>query len=182
VSTLRLTRYSSFNGEVLPPKILEDESRWKELDMPSFLGRNSKANWQAVVFESAKALRSQYKRVGAIGFCFGGWAVFQLGAKGNNLVDCISIGHSTSLEKSEIENVGVPVQILPPEFDAMFTPELKEFSNKIIPTLGVPYDYQYFPGVEHSFATRGDQRSEAQMRALIRAKNAAVYWFRQWLH
>jgi hypothetical protein len=42
--------------------------------------------------------------------------VFQLGAKGNNLVDCISTSHSTSLEKSEIENVGVPVQILAPEF------------------------------------------------------------------
>jgi hypothetical protein len=76
----------------------------------------------------------------------------------------------------------VPVQILTPEFDAMFTPELKEFSNKVIPTLGVPYDYQYFPSVKHSFATRGDQQSEAQMRALTRAKNAAVYWFRQWLH
>jgi dienelactone hydrolase len=76
----------------------------------------------------------------------------------------------------------VPVQILAPEFDAMFTPELKEFSNKAIPTLGVPYDYRTFPGVEHSFATRGDQQSEAQMRALMRAKNAAVYWFRQWLH
>jgi dienelactone hydrolase len=76
VSTLRLTRYSRFDGEVLPPKTLEDESRWKELDMLSFLGRNSKANRQAAVFECAKALRSQYKRVGAIGFCFGGWAVF----------------------------------------------------------------------------------------------------------
>lgn len=180
-STLRLTRYSSFDGEVLPPKTLEDESRWKELDMPSFLGRNSKVNRQVAVFECAKALRSQYKRVGAIGFCFGGWAVFQLGGKGNNLVDCISTGHPSWLEKSEIENVGVPVQILAPEFDAMFTPELKEFSNKVIPTLGVPYDYQYFPGIEHSFATRGDQQSEAQMRALTRAKNTAVYWFRQWL-
>ena len=108
--------------------------------------------------------------------------MFQLGAKGNNLVGCISTGHSTSLEKSEIENVGLPVQILGPEFDAMFTPELKEFSNKVIPTLGVPYDYQYFPGVEHSFATRGDRQSEAQIRALTRAKNAAVHWFRQWLY
>jgi dienelactone hydrolase len=157
MSTLRLTRYSSFDSEVLPPKNLEDESRLKELDMPSFFGRNSKANRQATVFEYAKALRSQYKRIGAIGFCFSGWAVFQIGAKSNNLIDCISTGHPRWLEKSEIENVGVPVQILAPEFDAMFTPELKEFSNKVIPTLGGPYDYQYFPSVKHSFATRGDQ-------------------------
>jgi hypothetical protein len=41
----------------------------------------------------------------------------------------------------------------------MFTPELKEFSNKVIPTLGVPYDYQDFPGVEHSFC---DERRSAE--------------------
>jgi hypothetical protein len=69
----------------------------------------------------------------------------------------------------------VLVQMLALKFDATFTPELKEFSNKVIPALGVPYDYQYFPGVEHSFATRGDQQSEAQLRALTRAKNAVVF-------
>ena len=109
--------------------------------------------------------------------------MFQLGAKGNNLVDCISTDHSTSLEKSEIENVGVPVQILAPEFDAMFTLELKEFSNKVIPTLG---GCRMITSTSRAssirFATRGDQQSGAQMRALMRAKNAAVYWFRQWLH
>lgn len=135
------------------------------------------------IFAFAKALRSQYKRVAAIGYCYGGWAVFRLGAKQNEgLVDCISTAHPSWLTKEEIQNVGVPVQILAPEIDPVFTPELKEFSQKTIPSLGLPLDYQHFPGVEHAFSVRGNRADEAEMKALERAKNAAVHWFKQWLH
>lgn len=146
------------------------------------MARNTKAIREPEILDCARALRSQYLRVGAIGFCFGGWAVFRLGAKGNQLVDCISTAHPTFLEKQEIESVGVPVQILAPEMDMMFTEELKAHCNKVIPTLGISYDYQYFPGLEHGFAVRGDPTNPAEMKGLERAKNAAVLWFRQWLH
>lgn len=129
----------------------------------------------------ARALREQHKRIGAIGFCYGGWAVFRLGARANPLVDALSTAHPSHLEEGEIEAVGVPVQILSPETDMMYTEELKAFSNRVIPTLGVAYDYQYFPGVEHSFALRGDPDNAGERAAMVRAKNAAVSWFRQWL-
>lgn len=86
------------------------------------------------------------------------------------------------LTKEEIQAVGVPVQIMAPEIDPAFTPEFKEFSNRVIPSLGVDYDYQYFPGLVHTFAVRGNRADEAEMKGLERAKNAAVYWFKQWLH
>ena len=76
----------------------------------------------------------------------------------------------------------MPVQILAPEFDPQFTEELKTFSLKVIPTLGVPFDYQYFPGLEHAFAVRGDPKNGGERKGMERAKNAAVMWFRQWLH
>ena len=79
-------------------------------------------------------------------------------------------------------NIDVPAQIQAPEVDPVFTPELKAYANEVIPTLGVPYDYQYFPGVEHSFATRGDEANPKEMRAMQRAKNATVGWCREWLH
>lgn len=41
-------------------------------------------------------------------------------------------------------------------------------------TLGVAYDYQYFPGLEHSFAIRGDPKNPNEMKGMERAKNAAV--------
>jgi dienelactone hydrolase len=73
---------------------------------------------------------------------------FPLGIQSHSppLVDCISAAHPTWLTKEEIDDIGVPVQILAPEVDPAFTPELKAYANSVIPTKGVPYDYQFFPG------------------------------------
>jgi dienelactone hydrolase len=173
---------SSFGGEVLLVEVILDQSRWSELDLPDFLKRNNKDTRTSQIFECAQLLRSKHHRTGAIGFCFGGWGVFRLGAQGNNLVDCISTAHPTDLTREEIKNVAVPVQIVAPEFDPQFTEDLKAFSTQTIPTLGVPFDYQFFPGLEHAFAVRGDPRNLAERKGMERAKNAAVLWFRQWLH
>ncbi|KEF55481.1 esterase/lipase [Exophiala aquamarina CBS 119918] len=171
-----------FGGTVLPFDVILDQSRWGELNLPEFLKANNKVSREPEIDECAKALRSQYKRVAAVGFCFGGPVVFRLGAKGRNLVDCISAAHPSFLEEEEIAKVGVPVQIIAPETDPLFTPELKTYSNATIPTLGIPYDYQHFPGLEHGFATRGDPKVDKERDGMLRAKNAAVLWFRQWLH
>lgn len=86
-----------------------------------------------------------------MGFCYGGWAVFRLGAKEHQppLVDCITAAHPAMLTKKDIDEVAVPVQILAPEMDNLYTAELKTHSLQKIPKLGVPFDYQHFPGVEH---------------------------------
>lgn len=75
----------------------------------------------------------------------------------------------------------MPVQILSPETDPMYSPELKAYSNEKIPTLGIEYSYEFFPGLAHGFAVRGDQEDAKQKRGLERAKNAAVFWFVQQL-
>ncbi|KAF3407362.1 hypothetical protein DPV78_000305 [Talaromyces pinophilus] len=172
-----------FGGEQQPLEILLDQSQWNKLDLPGFMTRNSKAIREPEIFNFARALRSDhgFSSIGAIGFCFGGWASFRLGAKEVKLVDCISMAHPSLLEKREISEVAVPVQIMAPEHDSQFTEELKAFSNELIPTLGVAYDYQYFPGLTHGFATRGNPNDESEMQGMERAKNSAVMWFRQWL-
>lgn len=162
--------------------MLEDPAQREKFDIMAFIGRNSKEIRGPAIEASAKELKSQYKKVGAIGFCYGGWAVFQLGAKGKNLVDAISTAHPSILTKEEVAAVAVPVQILAPEHDPQLTQELKDYCNATIPTLGVDYDYQYFPGLAHGFATRGDSSNKAQKNGLERAKNAAVHWFVQQLH
>ncbi|KIW21052.1 hypothetical protein PV08_01631 [Exophiala spinifera] len=173
-----------FGGELVTPDMMEDPEKAKDFNVGAFLGRHNKAARGPEIFAAAKALKNElgYKKLGAIGFCYGGWAVFQLGAKGNNLVDAISTAHPSLLEKSEIDAVGVPVQILSPEIDPLYTEELKAHSNQVIPTLGLEYDYQYFPALRHGFATRGDPNNAVQKKGLERAKNAVVYWFAQHLH
>lgn len=202
----------------------------------AFIGRNSKEIRWPEIKSAAQTLRKDYKKVGAIGFCYGefltfplfpsiaspqagdnlialsirrspeigedqwcgfneerehdeltlppgGWAVFKLGAKeNNNLVDCISTAHPSLLDKAEVDAVGVPVQILSPEHDQMYTEELKAYTNKVIPSLGLEYDYQYFPALAHGFAARGDPKDAAQKKGLERAKNAVVQWFNEHLH
>lgn len=177
----------SFGGEILPADILCQPAPWPQLDVEGFIGRNSKEVRTPEMIECARELRSRHRRTGAIGFCFGGWAVFRLGAArddrdGSLLVDCISTAHPTHLTKEEIDRVAVPVQIMAPEIDPQFTEDMKAYSNRVIPSLGVPYDYQYFPGLVHSFATRGDPNEPDERAGMTRAKNAAVFWFRQWLH
>ena len=115
------------------------------------------------------------------------WLVLSVGATlrfntDKNLIDALSTAHPTFLTKEEINNVAVPVQILAPETDPRFTPELKEHANKVIPTLGVEYDYQYFPGLAHGFACRADEGNEVEKRGLERAKNAVSGWFGVMLH
>lgn len=176
-----------------------------KFNVGEFIGRNSKDIRFPEIESCAKSLRQEhgFKKLGAIGFCFGGWAVFQLGAKGRvsqstgchhrlcawtdmalgkNLVDCISTAHPSLTTKEEIDAVAVPVQIIAPEHDPQLTPELKAYANSVIPGLNLEYDYQYFPGLMHGFAIRCDQNDVKQRKGFERAKNAAVAWFAQFLH
>ena len=98
-----------------------------------------------------------------------------------NLVECISAAHPSLLTKEEIDEVGVPVQIIAPEHDPQLTPKLKAYVNTVIPKLSLKYDYQYFPDSAHSFAVRCDQNDAKQKKALERAKNVPVTWCTQFL-
>ncbi|KAF2185588.1 endo-1,3-1,4-beta-D-glucanase [Zopfia rhizophila CBS 207.26] len=170
-----------FGGEVVSEETMDDPAKREAFNVMSFIGRNSKDKRFPEIMSCAKALKSQFPKVGAIGFCYGGWAVFKLGSD-PSLIDAVSTAHPSMLEKSEIEGLKVPVQILAPETDPMFSPELKEFANKTIPTLGVPYEYVYFPGLVHGFAARGDRNNKAQKDGLERAKRSAVNFFNEFLH
>ena len=177
-----LTILHSFDGEIVSPDTLEDPEKRAKFDLMAFIGRNSKEKRFPEIEAVFKELRKTHKKIGAIGYCWGGWACFQLSAQGDQLVDCISTAHPSLATKEEISGIRTPVQILAPETDQMLTPELKEYCNTTIPTLGVDYDYQYFPGLSHGFAARGDPNVPAQKNGLERAKNAAVSFFVNYLH
>ena len=147
------------------------------------MSRNSKSIRGPQILNFARHLKTSYTKLGAVGYCYGGWAVFHLGALSqHNLVDCVSTAHPSFLTAQEIENVGVPTQILAPETDAQFTPDLKRVCNSVISGLGVPYAYEYFPGLNHGFAIRGDVDDPDQRKGMERAKTAVVAWLRVWLH
>ena len=74
----------SFGGDVIPPDTLSDPEKRAKFDVPAFvMGKNGKANRWPEIEASAKSLKAElgFKKVGAVGYCYGGWAVFQLGKK-----------------------------------------------------------------------------------------------------
>ncbi|MCJ1246468.1 hypothetical protein MMC30_003675 [Trapelia coarctata] len=170
-----------FEGEVVSSDIFEDPQKREAFDIRAFLGRNGKEKRFPEILACATALKSQFPKVGAVGFCYGGWAVCQLGSH-PDLLSCVSTAHPTLLEKSEIDNLAVPTQVLAPETDPAFTPELKEYCNKVIPRKGIPYSYEYFPGLAHGFAAKGNVKDAKQKEGLERAKRAVVHWFNEFLH
>lgn len=147
----------------------------------AFMDRHNKdARWSAVK-EHALTLKRRYKKVVAIGYCYGAWACFKLGAD-PQLIDAISVAHPSFVEKSEIDATKVPTQILAPEIDLAFTEELKNYALEKLPQLNIPWEYVYFPGVQHGFATRGDPSDAVQKYALEKAKRDAVGFFIEYLH
>jgi dienelactone hydrolase len=178
----------SFGGEVLDSGMLADLSRWGEFDIRAWGERNSKEKRWPSILSAAKELRSKYNRTASLGFCYGGWSSFCLASKELNppnqepLVNCISIGHPTWLTKEEIDAVAVPVQIVAPEIDPVFTRELREYAWKSISHKDLPLDYLHIPGVEHSFCTRGNPEDKRECRAMERSKRAQVAWLNEWLH
>ncbi|KAH8166361.1 hypothetical protein CIB48_g1895 [Xylaria polymorpha] len=114
-----------FDGWVVDWELVEQE-KFDKIDLATMAKTNSREVRGPEMEACAKALKGEhgFKRLGAIGFCYGGWAVCHLGHKKHEpkLVDAVSMGHPSWLVKEDIENLAVPVQILAPEFDHAFPP------------------------------------------------------------
>lgn len=165
-------------------------------DLPAFMSRNTRTIREPEIFACARALRGPdhgFKKVGASGYCYGGWACFRLASAEHEhehdpssppLVDAISVGHPTFLTKEDIDQTSksVAVQILAPEEDAVYTAELKTHTFTKLQELGVSFEYRHFPSVAHACFIRGDEKLEGEREAMVKGKNAAVNWYREWLH
>jgi dienelactone hydrolase len=63
-----------FGGEELDAVAIK-EGRWADLDIKSFSERNSRDVREPEIMAAARELRANYKKLGTIGYCFGGWGV-----------------------------------------------------------------------------------------------------------
>jgi dienelactone hydrolase len=160
---------------------MSNPEKAKNFDVMAFIGRHNKDKVWPTIKSHAQTLKSQYPKLGAIGFCYGGWATFRMAAD-PALADCISAAHPSILEKAEIDAVKVPVQVLAPENDFAYTEELKAYTVEKLPKTGVEWEYVYFPGLTHGFAARGDPKDPKQKAGLERAKRSAVAFFNEYLH
>jgi dienelactone hydrolase len=145
-----------FGGEVLDAVAIK-EGRWADLDMKGFSARNARDVREPEIMAVARELRARYKKLGTVGYCFGGWAVLvsywkpidvhacvdveqRLGAKEHDppLVDCVVCAHPSWATNDDIDGYGsVPVMFLAPEKDSMFPDEMKEYAFRKLVSLSL---------------------------------------------
>ncbi|OTA98455.1 hypothetical protein M426DRAFT_325957 [Hypoxylon sp. CI-4A] len=173
-----------YDGEVLDPSIFVPGADLSKFDFEGFAHRHRRELREPQIFAAAKTLRQKHKKLGAVGYCWGGWGVFRLAAKEHDppLVDAISAGHPSWLTHKDIEDVAVPVQVLAPEIDYSLPAELKSFVFETFSKAALEFDYRHFKGMEHGALVRGDERQPGERTAMTRAKNAVVGWLRDFLH
>ena len=170
-----------FGGEVLDAEKIK-AGRWAELDFEGFKARNAREIREPEIIKCVEALRSNgFKKIGAVGYCYGGWAVLSLASKG--LVDCVVCAHPSMVTESDIDNVAVPVMFLAPEHDPMFSDELKLYAFKklVLEKKIVSVEWVHFPGMSHGCLTKGDAEQEGEREAMTKGKDRAVTWWSEWL-
>ncbi|KAI1187468.1 putative hydrolase [Nemania serpens] len=174
-----------FGGWEADWKLVEEE-RFQELDLPRMAKENSRQVRAPEMEACARALKSThgFKRLGAIGFCYGGWAVCHLGSREREpgLVDAVSFGHPSWLIRSDIENLVVPIQLLAPEVDQAFSDDFKRYAFDTLLRLNLPFEYVHYPRIVHGGLVRGSEDVADERAVMAAAKNSAVAWFRRHLH
>jgi dienelactone hydrolase len=172
-----------FGGEILDADKIK-AGKFHELDVEGFLARNSREIREPEIFACASALRANgYKRIGAVGYCYGGWAVLRLASQSPPLVDAVVCAHPSALVEEDFDNVSIPILFLAPEVDGVFTDELKlyAFRKLVLEKKSVPVEWVHFPGVIHGCLTKGDENVKGEREAMVKGKDRAVTWWREWL-
>lgn len=96
-----------FNGDPVPDDALE-----KGFDFAPWLGRHGPDVTDPIIAVTVKAMREEFgvKKIGAVGYCFGGRYVVRFLANGKGL-DAGFAAHATLVQASEFGEVDVPLSL-----------------------------------------------------------------------
>lgn len=96
-----------FNGDPVPDDALE-----KGFNFGPWLGRHGPDVTDPIIAGTIKAMREEYsvKKIGAVGYCFGGRYVVRFLAPGRG-VDVGFAAHATLVQASEFEEADVPLSL-----------------------------------------------------------------------
>ncbi|KAJ5905897.1 uncharacterized protein N7473_002813 [Penicillium subrubescens] len=119
------------------------------------------------------------KRIGGVGYCFGGKYVCRYLKPGK--LDVGFTAHPTMVEADELRGIEGPLSIAAAVRDFVFTTAKRHESEEILDSLDFPYQINMFSDVEHGFAVRCDLSKPRQKFAKEQAFSQAVAWFDQYL-
>ncbi|KAK4937136.1 hypothetical protein LTR66_015246 [Elasticomyces elasticus] len=134
-----------------------------------------------IVEKSIKEMRGKYncKKVGIVGYCFGGKYVVRFLKPGQ--ADVGYTAHPSFVDEEELEAIKGPLSISAAETDHIFPEDKRHKSEEILKKTGQPYQINLYSGVEHGFSVRGDPAKRHVQFAKESAFLQAVQWFEEYL-
>ncbi|KAJ6516860.1 Alpha/Beta hydrolase protein [Mycena vitilis] len=125
-----------------------------------------------------EAVRKQYgtdSRCCAVGYCFGGPFVMNLG--GTDDIVAAAFAHPAFLTEDQFKNLKHPLLMSCAESDFTFPPEFRRRAEDILVEVKVQYQVQVFSGVKHGFAIRGDSEIPDARWAKEESARGIIGWF-----
>ncbi|CDM37954.1 hypothetical protein DTO013E5_8273 [Penicillium roqueforti] len=119
------------------------------------------------------------KKLGAVGYCFGGKYVVRHLLPGK--IDVGYTAHPSHVEANELKSIKGPLAIAAAELDAIFPAEKRQETEAILKELNLPWQMNLYGGVKHGFAVRGDHESPVVRYAMQSAFLQALEWFKEHL-
>jgi len=171
-----------FNGDPIPLNRPED------FDIMAWLTKGSNGKnphtFEAVdpiVQKSLDYLKEQgYKKIGAVGYCFGAKYVVRFMPKGKG-IDVGYVAHPSFVEEDELRAIQGPLSIAAAETDHIFPAAKRHKSEEILVETKQPYQINLYSGVEHGFSVRCDPSVKHEKFAKEKAFLQAVQWFDEYL-
>jgi len=167
-----------FHGDPVPADVMKKGT----FNFPEWNSKHGAEVVDPVVAATIKALREEHstKKIGAVGYCFGGRYVLRFLAKGKGL-DAGFAAHPSLVTNEDLEGAAEPISFAFSETDHAFTPERRIEAEGIMQKNKVIYESHVYGGTVHGFSVRTDLSIPLQKFAKESAYHQAIRWFDQWL-
>jgi len=125
-----------------------------------------------------------YKKIGAVGYCFGGSAGVRIGSR--DKIDSLVVCHPGRCSINEIKAIKVPTAWICAEEDIMFSPSLRNQAEAIFAARKgkdnfIEYEFEDYEGTIHGFAARPNLRDAELAEAYNGAIAQTIAWFEKTL-
>jgi len=166
------------NGDPIPADALNPGSSF---DIMKWFPTHTQAQTRPTLDKVIAALQAEgITSFGATGYCFGGRYVFDLAF--DNVIKAGVVSHPSLLKVPDdlekyVAEAKAPLLINSCTTDSQFPLEASAKADELFAGFAPGYKREYFDGLTHGFAVRGDMSDPAAKAGKEGAFKAAVEWF-----
>ncbi|KAH8676450.1 Alpha/Beta hydrolase protein [Tricladium varicosporioides] len=169
-----------FNGDPVPPDAISNPALGYNLT--EWRTRHTTAMVDALVATSIQSIRNElgFKKVAAVGYCFGGKYVARFLALGKG-IDAGFTAHPSAVEAAEWQGIAGPLSIAFGDLDGSSTPAQRAAAEAIFLAKNATYQTVLYANAEHGWAVRTNLTDPKKRFAQESAYLQAVRWFDAWI-